>query len=381
MTMTHRERVLSALNHQEPDRVPLDLGTIATRIRVEAYERLKEYLQLNSASLFDSHRTVAHLDETLLQYFDIDTRLLEVQGPDSRRSKLSNGRYIDGWGITWKGTEGQAAIVEKGPFSSRELSIQDLIRYNWPNPDDPELIGDLSNRAQKLHNESDYAIVMRFSARIFTLGQFMCGFIEWMGKLLKDQAFAAQLMDIGTEIQIAIAARMLEAVGNNVDVIYCAEDLGMQTGPMISPDLYRKLVKPRHKRIFEYVKSKSNAKLVLHSDGGIEPLISDMIDMGVDAINPVQASARGMDTKDLKKKYGNNMSYWGSIDTQRVLPFGSPEDVRMEVRRRIDDLAQGGGYVLGPCHNIQAEVSPENICTMYEEARRYGQYPLTHDEL
>jgi uroporphyrinogen decarboxylase len=204
----------------------------------------------------------------------------------------------------------------------------------------------------------------------------MCGFEKWMIALIRDQAFAAALMDIGAEIQKAITARMLDAVGSCVDVIAFPEDLGMQTGPLISPDLFRKLVKPRYRSMFAFIKNRSKARLVMHSDGGIEPFIGDLIDVGVDAINPVQVLAGGMNTRELKRKYGNNIAFWGGIDTQRVLPFGSPEDVRIEVRKRIDDLAQGGGYVLGPSHNFQADVCPENVCAMYEEAHRYGNYPL-----
>jgi len=149
----------------------------------------------------------------------------------------------------------------------------------------------------------------------------------------------------------------------------------MQNSLLISPRTYRQIVKPRHKRLFASIKRHTDAKLLLHSDGAIAPIIGDLIDIGVDAINPVQVSAAGMgDTRWLKKEFGDHVSFWGAIDTQNTLPFGRPEDVRQEVRRRIEDLAPGGGYVLASVHTLQAEVPPENICAMFQAAREYGVY-------
>jgi uroporphyrinogen decarboxylase len=169
---------------------------------------------------------------------------------------------------------------------------------------------------------------------------------------------------------------ILLALGDNVDVVLCPDDLGMQSGPLISPQLYRKLVKPRHRRLFDTIKSHTNAKLLLHSDGAIAPIIGDLIDIGVDILNPIQVSAAGMgDTARLKKEFGTHLSFWGAIDTQQVLPFGTPEEIRAEVKARIEDLAPGGGYVLSAVHNIQAEVPPENVCAMFEAALEFGACP------
>lgn len=316
----------------------------------------------------------------ILELFDIDTRLVNPRPADTRRKQLVDGKYVDAWGVTWKGIEGQSVIVETGPFAG-DKSLADLDNYPWPDAGNPAFTAGLKERAEALHKGTDYAVVMGFSGRVFTFGQFMCGFEDWLVKLLANEAFATALMDEGVEIQMAIAANMLDAVGDNVDVVYCAEDLGMQNGPLISPDLYRGLIKPRQKRLFDFIKRRTKAKLMLHSDGAIEPFIGDLIDIGVDVINPVQVSAAGMDAKKLKEEYGNRISFWGGIDTHRVLPFGSPEDVRMEVRKRIEELAPGGGYVLAPVHNILAEVSPENICAMYEAALEYGRYPIGSSRL
>jgi uroporphyrinogen decarboxylase len=193
--------------------------------------------------------------------------------------------------------------------------------------------------------------------------------------LIANPKFAGALLDKVVELESQMVRNMLRAAGKNVDVVLCPDDLGMQTAPLISPELYRKMIKPRHRRLFDTIKSHTKAKLLLHSDGAIAPLIGDLIDVGVDALNPVQVSAAGMgDTTGLKREFGNHIAFWGAIDTHHMLPFGSPQEVREEVRRRIEELAPGGGYVLASVHNIQAEVPPENICAMFEAAKRYGGY-------
>jgi uroporphyrinogen decarboxylase len=157
-----------------------------------------------------------------------------------------------------------------------------------------------------------------------------------------------------------------------VDFCFFGDDVAFQDGPMMSMELYRKMVKPYHARVFSYIKSRSSAKILYHSCGSVAHLIPDLIELGVDALNPVQVSAKGMDTKTLKREFGKDICFWGGIDTQRVLPFGSVQDVQAEVRRRVEDLGPGG-YCVCAVHNIQADVSPENICAMYDAAREYGQ--------
>jgi len=172
-----------------------------------------------------------------------------------------------------------------------------------------------------------------------------------------------------TDHWLAMAADELDAVGEHVDICFYGDDMAFQDGPMMSMELYRKLIKPYHRRLFGFLKSRTRAKIVYHTCGSVVHLIPDLIEMGVDALNPVQVSAKGMDTRALKREFGRDLSFWGAVDTQRVLPFGSPEEVASEVRRRIDDLGAEGGYVLCAVHNIQADVPPANICAMYDTAR------------
>jgi uroporphyrinogen decarboxylase len=208
------------------------------------------------------------------------------------------------------------------------------------------------------------------------LSQFLRGFEDWFIDLAADQKLAAAMFDAVVEHTSAIAAEILKAGGDLVDVVLVGEDMGFQNGPIISPELYRRLFKPRHKKFFDTVKKHTSAFVLLHSCGSIYKLLPDIIELGVDAINPVHVAARDMDSSMLGSEFGDRLSFWGGIDTQRVLPNGTPEEVKAEVRRRIRDLAPGGGYVLAAAHNIQPDVPVENILAMFEAGREYGRYPI-----
>lgn len=375
--MTHRERVLKALSHQEPDRVPIDLGaTTASTIVTGAYERLKCHLEIDSETLFmdkTSGRVVP--DEQILERFDIDTWRLPLQppvcGPERMGLPIS---YEDEWGVVWGLTSDGRYYVVEPPFADQP-SIADLHTHSWPDPNDRRLTTGLKESAKQLRQRTDCAIVMELPARVFSIGQFLCGFEDWLVSLVANPKFAGALLDKAVEIELEMVKNISEAVGNNIDVVLCSDDLGTQNATLISPVLYREMIKPRQRRLFDAIKSYTGAKLLLHSDGAVAPFIGDFIDVGVDALNPVQVSAAGMgDTKWLKDQFGEHISFWGAIDTHHVLPFGTPDEVREEVRRRIEDLAPGGGYIVASVHNIQAEVPPENISAMFEAAREYGSY-------
>ena len=376
--MTHRERVMKALNHQEPDRVPIDLGgTTASTFAFESYERLKKHLEMDAETLFIEKSLLGKImvEEEILERFDVDTRMLPLK-PPCKRSELVGipDSYEDQWGVVWQSIGGGPYYAVKPPFTGQP-SIADLSAHRWPDPDDPGLTEGLGARAKELRESTDCAVCLVLPGRVFALGQRLCGFEDWLVNLVANAEFAGALLDKGVEIQSQMLKNILEAVGDNVDVVMCPDDLGMQSAPLISPRLYRKMIKPRHKRLFDAIKSHTEAKLVLHSDGAVAPFIGDFIDVGVDALNPVQTSTAGMeDTKWLKREFGHHISFWGAIDTQHVLPFGTPAEVKEEVLSKIEDLAPGGGYVLASCHCIQPEVPPENVCAMLEAAKEYGRY-------
>lgn len=376
-SMTSRERVLTALNLEEPDRVPLDFGSnIASTIVVPAYDNLKKYLGLEHETRFMTKRARTVIpNDTVLQRFDIDTRplmLREYKGGTSR--SIDANTFIDSWGTTWKRAPDGHFINVDGPFQNRDPEMENLETFDWPDPDNPGLYEGLKEKAEALHKNTDYAIVLNLPVGIVHQCQFMRGFTEFLMDLLINTEFASRLMDIIADIWIRIAENALEAVGNNIDVIMWGDDLAMQQATFMSPEMYRELIKPRHKRMLAALKSRSSAKVHYHCCGSVYPLIEDLIDIGIDALNPIQVAARNMDPARLKDEFGERLAFWGAIDTQGVLPHGSPEEVRAEVRRIIDILGKGGGYILASVHNIQAEVKPENIAAMFEEGKSYGVY-------
>lgn len=376
-SMTSRERVLTALNLEEPDRVPLDFGSnIASTIIVPAYDNLKKYLGLEHETRFMAKRARTVIpNDTVLQRFDIDTRplmLRELKGGASR--SIDANTFIDSWGTTWKKAPDGHFINVDGPFQNRDPEMDNLETFDWPDPDNPGIYEGLKERAEALHKNTDYAIVLNLPVGIVHECQFLRGFAEWLVDLYTNPEFACRMMDLVADIWIRIAENALEAVGNNIDVIMWGDDVAMQQATFMSPEMYRELIKPRHKRMVAALKSRSNAKINYHCCGSVYALIEDLIDIGIDALNPIQVAARNMDPARLKDEFGDRLTFWGAIDTQGVLPHGSPEEVRAEVRRIIDTMGKGGGYILASVHNIQAEVKPENIVAMFEEGKSYGVY-------
>jgi uroporphyrinogen decarboxylase len=376
-TMTHRERVLRALNHQEPDRVPLDLGgSRSSSLVVEAYERLSRHLgSLEPPCIFSKWLNIAHPSEAMLQRFDIDTRSLSQGDPDNWQDIVfPDGSYQDEWGVVRSRPPGSLYYdLTKSPLAG-DVDVADLKKFLWPDAHDPGRCRGLEEAAARLHRGTDYAVVLSMPGGIVHQAQFMRGFEDWFADLIANPALSQALMERLADLWIEMAKDELDAVGNSVDICFFGDDMAFQDGPMMSMDLYRKLIKPHHKRLFSYIRSRTSARIAYHTCGSVVHLIPDLIEMGVDALNPVQVSAKGMDSKKLKREFGKDICFWGAIDTQRVLPFGTPDDVRAEVKRRINDLGPGGGYILCAVHNIQADVSPENICAMYDTARQYGRY-------
>ena len=376
---SHRDRVITALRHEEPDRVPRDLGgSGVTTVNATAYAKLAKYLGLEKEIgqvQVNRRSQTADPSEAVLRRFDVDCRALALGSPDVvQEEELGEHSYRDEWGVLWARPEVGHFINREGPFQRGEPTLADLEKHRWPVPRDPGRIKGLKERAIRLRRETDCAIVLSLGNSVVSLSQRLRGFAEWMEDLLLNPALADGLMEHTLTVTAGTAEYVLEEVGEYVDVVLFFDDLGFQDRPFFRPELYRKMVKPYHRRLVDTIKSKTKAKVLMHSDGSVYPLIGDLIEIGVDALNPVQVSAKNMDSARLKTEFGADLSFWGAIDTQRVLSVGSPEDVRKEVKRRIHDLAPGGGYVLASVHNIQAEVPPENIVAMFDSSLEYGCY-------
>lgn len=374
-TMTHRERVLRALNHRQPDRVPLDLGgSRSSSLVVEAYDRLEPYLGGSEPHrIFSKWLNIAHASETMRRRFDVDFRSVCQGDPDNWRDIVfPDGSYQDEWGVIRSRPPGSLYYdLSRSPLAG-DVDVADLETFRWPDPHDPGRCRGMAEAAARLHQGTDYAVVLNLPGGIVHQAQFLRGFEDWFADLIANPRFFQALMERLADLWIEMAQDELDAVGSNVDVCFFGDDLAFQDGPMMSMDLYRKMIRPHHERLFGHIRSRTSAKIAYHTCGSVVHLIPDLIDMGVDALNPVQVSAKGMDSQTLKREFGRHICFWGAIDTQRVLPFGTPGEVKAEVQRRIQDLGPGGGYVLCAVHNIQADVAPENICAMYEAAREYG---------
>ena len=369
--MTHRERVLTALDHRVPDRVPVDIaGTFASTLNRHAYEALKSYLGVEPrpTQLSSRRSQTASIDEDVLVKLDVDCRGLITTGPENRPDReLPDGSYLDNWGVTWvKPAKGHYYVKE--PVFTGELTPDVLGRHTWPDPADPGFVRGLRERAQDLHEKSDCAVVLCLPVGVVHQMQFLRGYDAWLMDLVSNPKGFAALADAVLDVWLEIGRRMIEACWPHVDLVFYGDDIAFQNGPMMHPKVFHSLVKPRLKRVFDMIKSQCDVKIVYHSCGSVVSLLPDLIEIGVDCLNPVQVSAAGMDLAHLKKEFGKDLSFWGGIDTQRTLPFGTPEAVREAVKRTVGILGVDGGYVVAAVHNIQAEVPPENIVAMVEAA-------------
>jgi uroporphyrinogen decarboxylase len=369
---THRERVLAAFAHRSPDRLPVDIsGTGATQINFDAYARLKEHLGIDPrpATFYSRRSHLATIDEEVLERLDVDCRGIRPSGPVNRPvGELPDGSYLSDWGDVWV-KPGDGLHYVRDAVINGDLTADAIQAYNWPDPDDPGYVQGLKERAQTMHEETDYFVILNLPVGFGNQAQFLRGYDQWMVDLAGDPVGADLLADAVLDVWIAISRRMLQACGPYIDGVYYAEDLAFQHGPMMRHKMFVSYFKPRLRRILDMIREETGAKIIFHSCGSVVTLVPDLIDIGIDALNPVQVSAIDMDTAYLKREYGRDITFWGGIDTQHVLPFGTPDDVRQEVKRRVGDLADGGGYVLGSVHNIQAEVPPENVMAMVQAAR------------
>jgi len=379
-SMTSRDRVLCALNHEEPDRVPIFIGTSgATTLLAPAYEQLKAHLGIRAEPrLLSPALQYARLDEEVLVRLGSDGRpLLPRPTPSSARRELSEDAFRDEWGITWRRAP-DVLYYEVANPPLRHATLDDIERYPWPDLAHPARFAGLAKEARALHGRTPYAVVAVSGVSLHEQIYLMRGLDTWLADLAADPEFADALLHRVKDVMLAGLIPFLDEVGEHADVLVMGDDLGMQDAPMMSPEMYRRMLKPFHAELIAAAKRRTKAKVFFHSDGNIRPLIRDLIEVGVDILNPVQVSARDMwDTARLKREFGRRLSFCGAIDTQWVLPRGTAEDVRREVRRRLRDLGRGGGYILAAVHCIQPDVPPANVLAMCDEAVAAGCYPLS----
>lgn len=383
MSWTHRERMLAALNHEEPDRVPIDLGGAEfTTITLAGYERLKDYLAVTTPTRTMSViHSVAHPAEEILERFGVDTRNVQP-GPYQGGVDhwVDENHYVDIFNVHWKRTDkevDQHFLHQDGPFHGGKLTVDRVESFDWPDGRNPGLAKGVRERVEEIKSNGDYAVCLYLPGGVIHRGYAMRGFEAYLKDLYKSPEALQRLMDKLCDFWCDTAQNVIEAAGpENIDIIYFGEDLGTQDGCMFDPNtIYAPILKPRHRRMVQTVKSLTDqrAKVCFHCCGSAYHYVRHLIDIGVDALNPVQVTAKNMEPERLKAEFGDDICFWGGINTQRILPFGTPEQVAEETRHIIDVLGKGGGYVLNSVHNIQAEVPPENILAMFETgtAHRY----------
>jgi len=378
--LTSRERFALALNHKEPDRVPIDLGSIASTIRtVVAYDRLKNYMGLALDKRI-RHFADEHIipDEEILQALHVDTLYLRMNVPKTwQRVRLDRDTVVDEWGVPWYKAPGSFYTF---PISHpmKKATIEEIEKFPWPDPSEPSRFEGLREKAKQLFERTDYALVADgiTGVGVFDMSWHLRGMENIFLDMIINPGFTEALFQRLTDYYVKVYTNYLQAVGDYIQMVIYYEDLSGQDGPLMSPDLYKKFIKPCHRRIFKTVKDYTAAKLCVHTCGSVYTFLDDYVELGVDVLNPVQISARDMDPHRLKQKYGSTLSFHGGIDTQRFLPRATPTQVKEEVRRMIGILGSGGGYLFTSCHSIQPDVPPENIVALFSAAVQYGGYPL-----
>jgi uroporphyrinogen decarboxylase len=380
-----RERLLAALDHQEPDRVPFDLGSVqVTGIHVVAYRGLRAVLGLppGQDALCDAIQQLAAPDEDVLKRLGVDVRgLFPLNSHNWQVKEEEAGEYWsyhDEWGITHRRPrpDGLYYSILQEPLNRPDLSPADITNHAWPDMGAPWRIDGLREKAARWRTEG-YAVVLKDPfAGIFEMAQRIVGMQELLIMMATDEALAGVLFDKLLELKLSFWEMALPALGDLVDVVTYADDYGTQQSQLISPAMFRQQLKPRVKTLFEHIKRLApHTKQFFHSCGNVRPLIPDYIEIGTEILNPVHMRAKGMDPAALKHDFGQDIAFWGGgIDTQDVLPHGSAQDVKDDVRRNIEALAPGGGYVFNTVHNIQADVPPENVVAMWEALQEYGVY-------
>ncbi|MCE5248854.1 methyltransferase [bacterium] len=411
--MTSRERVRAALNHHQPDRVPVDFGaTFETGITVSVVSQLRKVLGLagpgDRVKVVESYQMLGEIDDDLKRALAVDCtgifNIMSVFGFENKDWKpwtTFDGTDVlvpalfntepDGHGNILMYPQGDRSVPPSGimpqggfyfdsinrqkPIDDSRLNVEDNLEEFGPFTD--RLLDHLRQRSEWLYANTDYAIVYSFSGTSFNdIGNVPAPELkdplgirdveEWYVSTVTRRDYVREVFERQCEIGLANLARVRDAVGDRIDVIkITGADFGMQRGPLISPDFYREMLKPFHSRLCGWIHRHTSWKTFMHTCGGIRPLLDDIIDAGFDVISPVQCSAEGMEPRKLKEDFGDRIVFWGGgVDTQTTLPFGTPDDVYNEVSERIKIFNKGGGYVFNAIHNIQTNTPVGNIIAM-----------------
>lgn len=379
-TYSRRERVATALEHKEPDRVPCDLT-----ISPPAYQKLCDHLGFKYEPYWWDDCNHAFPSAECLEKLNVDVCHFPAHCFVPPGFDKDAPEFRDQWRILRRKVEdapGSFMYVSMDyPLADAE-SVDDIMDFNWPTPDelyDPDQAIDL---VKNLYNNTDFALTGVFGGHLFEMPHFLMGMEKYFVYLYTEPEIVRAIIEKTMEIQMEVERRVLRDIGQYMTHIRLnGEDVGTQNGPLINPDFYADMIKPYHQKEWEFVKAEFHkynprGKLMIHTCGGVYDFIPHFIEAGCDILNPIQPNAKGMDTELIGRNYGDKLSFHGAIDSQDVLSTGSREAIFAEVKKRIRDLGPGGGYIASPSHNVQSNVPPENVVAMYEAIHEYGKYPL-----
>jgi len=414
--MTSRERVKMAINHKEADRVPIDLGAMrSTGIATIAYNKLRKKLGIRKglARMYDFVQQLAYPEKEIMNIFHIDAidsgqaflksndnwkewtlndnskclipKYLNIEvDKDSTVLLKDKNNFVLGKKPKTSLYVDQAYWVYKDlPAISDTFDDEDICKHMWAIPSPPwhlDIFDDeqyelFINNIKELYETTDYSIMLAVGCNLFETGTFLRGMENFLCDVYIDKKGTKRLLDFLVERNLKLLDRILKGVGEYVDILQFGDDLGSQNGPFMSPDVFREIFKPGYNKMWDFVHNTSSCKVFLHSCGSIYELIPDLIDAGLDILNPVQTTAANMEPEGLKREFGKDITFWGGgCNTQYVLSTATPEEVKEDVKRRIDIFAKDGGFVFNQIHNILADVPPENVIAMLEAAYEYGRY-------
>lgn len=414
--MKSRDRVKLSINHKQADRIPIDLGSMrSTGIATIAYNNLRKNLKINKglARMYDFIQQLAYPEKEIRDLFHIDVidagQAFLNDDSDWREWTLNDGskclipKYLN-VEIDKEGTvllkNSDNIILGRKPKSSLYIdqcywvykdlpkipdffNEKDLVKQLWAIPPPPwhlNIFNDddyklFINNIKKLYDETDYAIMLAVGCNLFETGNFLRGMENFLCDIYLDKSGTERLLDKLVEGYIKFLDRVLKGVGEYIDLLQFGDDLGSQSGPFMSPDVFKEIFKPRYKKMWNFVHNNSNCKVFLHSCGSVYELLPHLIDAGLDVLNPVQTTTTNMKPEKLKKEFGKYIIFWGGgCNTRDILPGKSLEDIKEDVKKRIEIFGKGGGFVFNQIHNILANIPPENVIAMLEAAYEYGKY-------
>jgi len=382
--MSSRERVHAALNFQTPDRVPIDLGGFQSGIHKKAYMDLLRHLGRDEEIvMLDPVQQLVRPSEEVLELLKVDFRYVTAKGPEgfdgAIRQNFRKGELWhdlrDEFGVVWSMPDKQQLYMDISHHPLADATIEEIESYPFPDGSDPSRFEGVREEVLKIQETTPYAVSTGIGGVVYEICWYMRGLERWFMDMMENPSLCEALLDKVLKFWLDYFTGFMKEIGDIIDVVMIGDDLAGQNGPLFPPEFYRSVVKPRQKKLVQHIKSLTEAKIWYHTCGAAVEYIPDLMDNGIDILNPVQITARGMEPEFLKDRFGKELVFWGGgIDSQHVLPFATPMEVRSNVKANMEAFKPGGGYVFNNVHNIQAGVPPENILAMYEAACEYGSY-------